>query len=130
MYNDLEKLLEKLIEQNERTQEQIDHIVNSTFQYKNDITTIAIKLDVLREDWQKISKIIHGDGLIDPLSSRMRIIEIKLKEMEEQVENLEVESRKNLEAERTKFQKILVAIIGGVFTIISSLFAWHIDLKK
>lgn len=120
----------KFLEEYQKTSDKIEKILEKSEQNRAVVSTIELKLDLIKDEWQKISKIIYGDGLIDSLPSRLKFLESQVLELAESLEQIEMEHKRTTEAEKGRNQKIIVALIGGLFTIISSVLAWVFEAFK
>lgn len=120
----------KLLEEYQKTSDKIEKILQRSEENKAVVSTVEFKLDLLKDEWQKMYKVIYGDGLVDSLPSRLRILESQVEELAESIEEIEQEHKKTLDLERNKMQKITLALIGGLFTIASTILAWFFDFKK
>lgn len=120
----------KLLEEYQKTSDKIEKILQKSEENKAVVATVELKLDLMKDEWQKMYKVIYGDGLIDSLPSRLKILESQVEELTESIEEIEEDHKRTLELERNKMQKITLALIGGLFTLASTILAWFFDFKK
>lgn len=120
---DLTRILSEL----RATQNNIEKILERSENYKSDIQTMNLKFDLLKDEIENLNKIMYGDNRTDPLLSRIKLQDLKIKDLEEELHFLKEESRNQLERDKNRFQKIMVAVIGGTITIISSGIAYFLD---
>lgn len=120
----------KLLEEYQKTSDKIEKILQKSEENKAVVATVELKLDLMKDEWQKMYKVIYGDGLVDSLPSRLRMLESQVEELTESIEEIEEDHKKTIETERHKMQKITLALIGGLFTIASTILAWFFDFKN
>lgn len=120
----------KLLEEYQKTSDKIEKILQKSEENKAVVATVELKLDLMKDEWQKMYKVIYGDGLVDSLPSRLKILESQVEELTESIEEIEEDHKRTLELERNKMQKITLALIGGLFTLASTILAWFFDFKK
>lgn len=120
----------RLLEEYQKTSDKIEKILQKSEENRAVVATVELKLDLMKDEWQKMYKVIYGDGLIDSLPSRLKILESQVEELTESIEEIEEDHKRTLELERNKMQKITLALIGGLFTLASTILAWFFDFKK
>lgn len=120
----------KLLEEYQKTADKIEKILQKSEENRAVVATVELKLDLMKEEWQKIYKVIHGDGVVESLPSRLKVLESQVEQLCETIEEIEEDHKKNLELERHKMQKVTLALIGGLFTLASTILAWFFDFKK
>lgn len=120
---DLTRILSEL----RATQNNIEKILERSENYKSDIQTMNLKFDLLKDEIENLNKIMYGDNRTDPLLSRIKLQDLKIKDLEEELHFLKGESRNQLERDKNRFQKIIITVIGGIITIISSGIAYFLD---
>ncbi len=122
--------LKQILKEYENVLANIQRVLEKSGDLQNNVNSSNLRIDMIREEINKIQNVIFGDNNNDPIQVKIKVLEKKVQIIEDSLENIHEEYKKNIQEEKTKYNKIILTILGLISTIITTILGYFLDFKK
>jgi hypothetical protein len=116
----LQQILEKL----DDNKTLLSDIIAKTDANRTEIDALLLKFELVKQELKGVYRVVHGDGMTEPLQVRLKSLERDILEAKDAIVQINKEHKTELEQAKSRNTKIVLTLLGGLVTAISSIISY------